>query len=152
MDFEERTRILALDIGSKRTGVAISDPSQSISLPLTNVEATKKGEWVSKVKDLVETSDVEKIVVGIPLDHHGEEGADAQKIREFIALLRERVTQPVIEWDERFTTVQAERTLVDADLSRKRRKQVIDKIAATIILQSYLDSLHFRKALPWDDS
>jgi len=82
----------------------------------------------------------------------GDAGQDAQNIQRYIALLRERTTLPVIEWDERFTTVQAERTLITADVSRAQRKKVIDKVAAAIILQSYLDSLHFQKATPWDET
>jgi putative Holliday junction resolvase len=142
----ESKRILALDIGQKRTGVAVSDESRRLSFPRTHIEANGKKEWLRKILELIESEDPAELVVGLPLDHHGEASEDAKRIREYIALLRERLTLPVIEWDERFTTVQAERTLLEADLSRKKRKQVIDKIAATIILQSYLDSLHFQAA------
>ena len=150
---ETNSRILALDIGLKRTGVAISDENQRISLPLTTLEASKRGEWVNKITKLIKESDgIGQILVGIPLNHHGEEGADAIEIRKFVTLLRERTDLPVIEWDERFTTVQAERSLITADVSRKKRKEVIDKIAASIILQTYLDSLHFQETPAWDDT
>lgn len=141
-----KTRILALDIGSKRTGVAISDETRLIATPLTTVEARQKKDWLEKVSGLVESEEASEIVVGFPLNQHGEEGVDAKKIREYIAVLRERFTLPVIEWDERFTTVQAERALLTFDVSRQKRKQVIDKVAAAIILQSYLDSLRFHDA------
>lgn len=147
-------RILALDIGLKRTGVAISDENLRISLPLKHIEASKKGEWVNQIAKIVEESEgVGQILVGLPLNQFGEEGPDAVKIREYVAVLRERINLPVIEWDERFTTVQAERSLITADVSRRKRKQVIDQIAASIILQSYLDSLHFQQETPaWDDT
>ncbi|MBI4405937.1 MAG: Holliday junction resolvase RuvX [Deltaproteobacteria bacterium] len=146
------SRIMGLDIGLKRTGVAISDENQSISLPRSVIEATDKQTWLSKVRTFVENEDIEKIVVGIPLNQHGEEGTDAQKIRQFIALLQERLNVPVIEWDERFTTAQAERSMIAADLSRAKRKKIVDKVAATILLQSYLDSLRFSEHSPCDES
>lgn len=147
----EKPRILALDIGSKRTGVALSDELRLISSPLTTVEAKNKKEWAQKIIDIVEESEAGSVLVGVPLNQHGEEGADAKKAKEFIALLRERLSVPVIEWDERFTTVQAENLLVTADVSRMKRKQVIDKVAAAIILQSYLDSLRFSSTHSMDD-
>jgi putative Holliday junction resolvase len=140
----ERTKIMALDIGQKRTGIAVSDESLIFSFARGVVEAVDRAQWVSRVARLVEEEEIARIVVGLPLDHHGEEGEDARKIRQYIALLQARVEIPVVEWDERFTTVQAERTLLTADLSRKKRKHVIDKVAAQIILQSYLDSLRFQ--------
>ena len=142
----EKTRILSLDIGTKRTGVAISDELLCISQPLTAIHATNKRDWLQGVVELVEKEEVGQVLVGLPLNQDGEEGQDACRIREYIALLRERLQLPVIEWDERFSTVQAERSLLEADVSRKRRKQVIDKVAAAIILQSYLDSLQFQKS------
>jgi putative holliday junction resolvase len=147
----EKGRIVALDIGSKRTGLAVCDHERRISVPLTKIEATQKKEWIRLVAQIVEEEEPTEILVGLPLNHHGEEGEDARKIREYIALLRERFTLPVIEWDERFTTAQAERTLITADLSRKKRRDVIDKVAASIILQSYLDSLRFQEAPVWED-
>lgn len=139
----ELGRILGLDIGSKRTGVAVSDSYRMIATPLTTVEARKKGEWVTKVIEIIEKEEATAVLAGMPLNQYGEEGKDAQNIRTYIALLRERVSIPVIEWDERFTTVQAERALLSADMSRGKRKDVIDKVAAAIILQSYLDSLRY---------
>jgi putative holliday junction resolvase len=146
------SRILALDVGSKRTGLALSDETQTLGTPYGLIETGDQRELVSKVVKIVKEQEVERVVVGVPLNHHGEEGVDAQKVRVFIALLRERMTEPVIEWDERFTTVQAERSLITADMSRSRRKQVIDKVAASIILQSYLDSLHFQDTSRWEDA
>lgn len=140
----EKRKILALDIGLKRTGVAISDESLTFSFAREVVDSTDKKRWANALAALIEEEEVAKVVVGLPLNHHGEMGPDAQRIRSFILLLTAKVSVPVIEWDERFTTVQAERTLLEADLSRQKRKQVIDKVAAQIILQSYLDSLRFQ--------
>jgi len=147
------SRIMALDIGTKRTGLALTDDRRIFALPHSVIHATQKKDWIEKIAEVMDMENIGEIVVGIPLNQHGEEGQDAKKIREYIALLRERFTQPVIEWDERFTTLQAERTLLEADLSREKRKQVIDKVAASIILQSYLDSLRFQQERSaFDDS
>ncbi|MFM8315630.1 MAG: Holliday junction resolvase RuvX [Deltaproteobacteria bacterium] len=143
--FNDAKRTLGLDIGTKRTGIAIADETLTLASPLTHIEAHSHKDWLNKLLKFLENYDIEKVVVGIPLDHHGEEGEDAERIKKYIALLREKVNYPVIEWDERFTTAQAERTLISADMSRKNRKQVIDKIAASIMLQSYLDRLRFEK-------
>lgn len=137
-------RILALDIGTKRTGVAVSDESGTIAFPVTVVEARNPKDWADKLAKLIsDYENLETVVVGMPLNHQGEAGRDAENIRRYIALLRDRAQVPVVEWDERFTTVQAERTLLEADISRRDRKERIDKIAAAILLQTYLDRLHF---------
>jgi putative Holliday junction resolvase len=137
--------VLALDIGEKRTGVALSDESLTIASPLTVLPVDKKKAWMKEVAKLCEKHFVAQILVGLPLNHHGEEGSDAEKMRSIVAMLRKVVSVPVIEWDERFTTVQAERSLIEADVSRRDRKQIIDKVAASIMLQSYLDSLTFQQ-------
>lgn len=150
-----RTRILSLDIGTKRTGVALSDETRLLASPLTTVEETQIKPWVLKIKALVEENEVAEVVVGLPLNQYGEEGKDALNIRKYIAALQGELTIPVIEWDERFTTVQAERSLIEADFSRKNRKKVIDQIAASIILQGYLDRLRFQNQMEtpeWDEN
>ncbi len=134
-----RGRTLSIDVGSKRTGLAISDEYNLIASPLSVMEATDLKVWKEKILAVIKEEDPARIVIGLPLNGEGEEGRDAANIRRYIALLRESVQIPVIEWDERYTTVEAERVLLQADVSRKRRKQVIDKIAAAIILQSYLE-------------
>jgi putative Holliday junction resolvase len=141
----EKTRILGLDIGSKRTGVSLSDETRLIASPFTTIEETQLKPWVLKVQTLVNQNEVAEVVVGLPLNQYGEEGKDAENIKKYIAALQEVLSIPVIEWDERFSTVQAERTLLEADVSRKSRKKVIDQIAASIILQGYLDSLRFKQ-------
>jgi putative holliday junction resolvase len=145
-----RGRTLSLDIGSKRTGVACSDEYNLIASPLMVVEAVGLTEWIQRIMEVVEMEEPARIVVGLPLDNEGEPGRDAANIRKYIALLRERVQVPVIEWDERYTTVEAERVLLEGNVSRRRRKQVIDKIAAAIILKSYLEHGNHRE-LPDSD-
>ncbi len=135
--------MLGLDVGSVRTGVAVSDAYRLIATPLTTIEEKKKGLWANKVIEIINKEEANQVLVGVPLNQYGEQGKDALKILSYIALLRERVSIPVIEWDERFTTVQAERALISADMSRSKRREVVDKVAAAIILQSYLDSLRF---------
>lgn len=138
-----RPRILCLDIGLKRTGVALSDETRTLASPLVVVDSTDRKRWLSEISALVDSTESGTLLVGIPLNQDGQIGRDAITIRKFIAVLREVVSVPVIEWDERFTTVQAERALIEANYSRKERKGTIDKAAAAIILQSYLDSLTF---------
>jgi putative Holliday junction resolvase len=138
---EDLPRILGLDIGTKRTGVAMSDASRFLSSPYTTIETRDPREWVRQLTEIIQKEEVAEIVVGLPLNQYGEEGTDANRIRSYINLLRSRTDLPVVEWDERYTTVQAERALIHADYSREKRKQVIDRVAATIILQGYLDSL-----------
>lgn len=136
-------RVLALDIGQKRTGVAISDETGIIAMPVSVIESNPISSFGNKIFEIIEEKNISQVVIGLPLNQHGEPGRDARKIQQYISFLKKRTPVPVIEWDERFTTVQAERSLLEADLSRKKRKKVIDKVAATIILQSYLDSLNY---------
>ena len=143
--FDDPKRVLGLDVGTKRTGIAIADETLTLASPLTHIEANSPKDWTSKILSFLGHYSIEKIIVGIPLNQDGEEGSDAERIKKYIALLREKVNFPVIEWDERFTTVQAEKTLIASDMSRKNRKLVIDSLAAAIMLQSYLDYLRFQK-------
>lgn len=145
-------RIMALDIGQKRTGVALSDETRLISSPHCVVNTEPRKEWIKNLTNIISEYEVKEVLVGIPLNQFGEEGEDAQNIRKYVAVLREAISIPVVEWDERFSTVQAERALISADMSRKNRKQVIDKVAAAIILQSYLDSQRFQEKVSWDET
>lgn len=138
-------RILCLDIGLKRTGVAVCDETRTLASPVTVIDSTHRKKWVAEVARLIESTESGMCVVGLPLNQDGEPGRDAEVIRRFIAALRESVSVPVIEWDERFTTVQAEQALIEAQYSWKERKSIIDQAAAAIILQSYLDNLSFNR-------
>lgn len=137
-------RVLALDMGSKRIGVAVSDELGLTAQGLETIQSTNPDKDLKRILKLVEDYSVDEMVVGIPLNMNGTEGPQARKVREFADRIREIVTCPVREWDERLTTVAAERTLLEADVSRSKRRKVIDKLAAVIILQGYLD-MQYRK-------
>jgi putative holliday junction resolvase len=133
------SRTLALDVGDKRIGVAVSDPLGFTAEPLVVITRTPSVKAdLRAVEELLQRYDVSKIVVGMPVMLAGEEGIQAGKVREFVERLSRRLRIPVVTWDERLSTVEAERFLIKAGQSRSKRKQVIDKIAAAVILQSYL--------------
>ncbi len=133
-------RILALDVGEKTVGVAVSDPLRLIAQPITTIRRRGIRSDLRAIVDLVASNDAVEIVVGMPLRLQGDEGPAAQAVLSFIEKLRPVVDIPIVPWDERFSTVQAERALLEANLSRDKRRGVIDRVAAVIILQSYLDS------------
>ncbi|MBI4169573.1 MAG: Holliday junction resolvase RuvX [Acidobacteria bacterium] len=133
-------RTLALDFGDRRIGIALSDPLGLAARPLMTLERTSWGRDLARIGDLIRENDVRRIVVGLPLDMDGEKGGRARLTEAFMRRLRGATGLPVIPWDERLTTVQAERILVSADVGRARRRQVVDQLAAVIILQAYLDS------------
>jgi len=136
-------RILALDYGSKRVGVAISDPSWLIASPLEFIPAEPYKRFLARLRELIAEREVSLIVVGMPRNMDGSYGPAAERVREFVKRLKEELAPPIKTWDERLTTVQAHRALIQADMSRKKRKRHVDKTAAAILLQSYLDSLAF---------
>lgn len=130
-------RIMGLDVGDKTVGVAISDELEIAASPRTVLPRDGR-EWAA-VARMAEEEEVGEIVVGMPISLSGQSGPQAEKVVGFITTLRARVPVPVREWDERLSTAEAERVLLAADASRARRRRVIDKLAATLILQSYLD-------------
>ncbi|MBT8494174.1 MAG: Holliday junction resolvase RuvX [Deltaproteobacteria bacterium] len=134
-------RALGLDVGTKTIGVALSDALGIAAHPLVTLSRSGTAADVAAVSVLVGEHEVEAVVVGLPLELSGKEGPRARRVRVLIEALREHFSGrlEVIEWDERFSTVAVERVLIDADVSRKRRKQVIDKQAAAFILQGWLD-------------
>ncbi len=134
-------RILAIDHGEKRIGVALSDPTATFAQPLVVLERKAKlRQDLRGIAALCREYEVEEIVIGLPLDMNGTVGAKAQEVRGFAERLQETTGLPVVEWDERLSTVAAERALIEAGVRRKKRKQVVDKTAAALILSSYLDS------------
>lgn len=134
-------RIMALDVGDKRIGVAVSDELQLVATPLTTLDRTQSVKAdLRAVEQLVREHEVSKVVVGNPIMLRGTPGVQAEKVKGFAERLARRLRVPVEMQDERMTTLEAERRLIEADVSRADRKQVIDKLAATLILQSYLDA------------
>lgn len=137
-------RIMGLDVGSKTVGVAISDPlgftAQGIEIITINED--KKEYGITRLSELVSEYKVDQFVVGLPKNMNNSEGPRAEASKHFGDLIKERFGLPVDYQDERLTTVQAERMLVEqADISRIKRKKVIDKLAAQLILQNYLDRM-----------
>lgn len=132
-------RVMALDIGEKRIGVAVSDPLGQTALPVGTVERRSREKDLEALIALVRRYQVETLVIGLPCRLNGTLGPAAERVKEFGGLLAERLDLPVHYWDERLTTAAAERVLLAADLSRRRRRRVIDQVAASLILQSYLD-------------
>lgn len=133
-------RIMALDFGEKRIGVAMSDEKEKIAFSKETITRTEESEDLEKIKNLTMGNNVGEIVVGLPLDMDGKEGKSAQNAREFIDKLKRCVQIPVIAFDERLSTSLVERMLIGADVSRKKRKKLSDKLSAQVILQGYLDS------------
>lgn len=133
-------RILALDPGTKRVGVAVSDELKMIAQPLEFIPAEPYAAFLDRLKTILREKAVELILVGMPRNMDGSYGPAALKAREFAAVLKEALTVPIETWDERLTTVQAQRFLIEGGIRRGKRKEKIDKTAAAILLQSYLDS------------
>lgn len=133
-------RIMALDVGDRTIGVAASDELGIAAHPVTVIRRTSLEADLRRVRELVEEYEASEVVVGLPISMAGGEGTQAQKVREFIESLEPAIPVPVVTWDERLTTAQAEKIMIAGDASRARRKQVIDKIAAALILDSYMSA------------
>lgn len=134
-------RIMALDVGSKRIGVALSDPLKITAQGLQTFQRTTLEEDIKGLWKLIDEHEVSQLVVGLPKNMDGTIGFKAEEVQQFVADLTAERKIDVIWIDERLTTVSAERVLLEADVSRAKRKKVIDKMAAVVILQSYLDRL-----------
>lgn len=134
-------RILALDHGTKRIGIAVSDELKLIAQPLEYVAAEPFAGFLARLKALLTEKEVELILVGMPRNMDGSYGPAALKVEEFVAALRAATTVPIKTWDERLTSAQANRFLIEGNVRRNKRKEKVDKTAAALLLQSYLDSL-----------
>ncbi len=139
-NFPTRGRLLGLDYGTKRLGVAVSDDEQHIAGPLETIERRGEQEDTRRLAALVADYQIQGIVVGLPVHMSGQEGGKAREARMFGEWV-ERVTKlPIIYWDERYSSAMAESHLMAAELSSKKRKARLDKVAAQIFLQSFLDA------------
>jgi len=134
-------RILALDHGTKRIGVAVSDELKMIATPLEYILAEPFAGFLARLKEILREKEVEMILIGMPRNMDGSYGPAALKVQEFVAVLKSAVAIPIKTLDERLTTVQAQRFLIQGNVRREKRKEKVDKTAAAILLQSYLDSL-----------
>jgi putative Holliday junction resolvase len=133
-------RVLGLDHGTKRIGVAISDETKMIAQPLEFILAHPLENVLARLREIISEKPVELIVVGMPRNMDGTYGPAAEKVREFVDALKQALPVPIRTWDERLTSAQANRMLIAADVSRSDRKEKVDKTAAAILLQSFLDS------------
>jgi putative Holliday junction resolvase len=138
---DKRHRLMGLDLGEKTIGIALSDTTWQIATPLTVLARTNKKADMAAILKLVEEHHVIGVIIGLPVNMNGTYGPQAVKMQEFAKALIDRSDLMVTLWDERLSTVAVNRTLLEADLSRRRRGQVVDKLAATFILQGALDRL-----------
>jgi len=132
-------RIMGLDVGDKTIGVAISDPLLLTAQGLKTIIRESNKKDIKKIEDIIEEYNINKIVVGLPKNMNNTLGPQGEKVIDFVDKIKKRIDIEIILEDERLTTVTAERILIEGDVSRKNRKKVIDKVAATYILQNYLD-------------
>jgi putative holliday junction resolvase len=135
------TRLIGIDGGTKTLGLALSDVSRTIASPLETIIRTKFKADAARLLELVAQHEISGLVLGWPVNLDGSEGPRAQATRALARNLNALTPLPILLWDERLTTAAAERMLIDADASRKRRAEVVDKLAATLILQGSLDRL-----------
>jgi len=133
-------RILALDHGTKRIGVAVSDELKIIATPLEFVPAEPFAAFLERLKHILQDKEVELVLIGMPRNMDGSYGPAALKVQEFVAVLRAAITVPIQTWDERLTSAQANRFLLQGNVRREERKQKVDKMAAALLLQNWLDS------------
>jgi putative holliday junction resolvase len=134
-------RLLGLDVGTKTIGIAISDPGRTIASPLETIRRGRFAADVERLKALVAERGIGGLVLGLPVNMDGSEGPRCQSVRQFAANLLQRLAIPLAFWDERLSTAAVTRAMLEADLSRARRAEAVDKMAAAYILQGALDAL-----------
>jgi putative holliday junction resolvase len=134
-------RILAIDHGSKRIGIAVSDELKMIAQPLEYIFAEPSDKFMARLNELINDKEVELILIGMPRNMDGSYGPAALKVQDFVEVLKGVVSVPIKTWDERLTSAQANRLLIQGNVRRDKRKEKVDKMAAAILLQSYLDGL-----------
>jgi putative Holliday junction resolvase len=147
-DFRPRQRILGLDVGAKTIGLALSDFTFTIASPIETIRRTKFKGDLEYLKGLIAMREVGALVIGLPVNMDGSEGPRCQSVRQFAANCAVAIDLPMAFWDERLSTAAVTRTLLEADTTRARRKEVVDKMAAAYILQGALDRLRNQSANP----
>jgi putative Holliday junction resolvase len=136
-----RQRILGLDVGSKTIGLALSDPALGLATPLSTIRRAKLAADTRALLGVINEYQVGALVVGLPINMDGSEGPRCQSVRQFVTNIEQAVDLPITLWDERLSTAAVTREMIDADISRRRRSQVVDKLAASYILQGALDRI-----------
>lgn len=139
---DQKKRLMGIDLGEKTIGIAISDPTWCIATPVAVIRRTRRDADLKSVLDYANQYQALGIVVGLPINMNGSAGPQAQKMEAFARSLSDLSQTMVVLWDERLSTAAVNRTLLDADMSRKRRSEVVDKLAAAYILQGALDRLN----------
>ncbi len=137
-------RVMGLDVGERRIGVALSDPTSAIASPLEVVMVTDDEAAYAAIARLTSQHQVDQVVVGMPYSLSGAAGPAAEKVQEFVAELSRRLSVKVVTWDERLSTMAADRSMRETGVSRRKRDSLRDAIAAALILQGYLDSRRVR--------
>ena len=132
-------RILGLDVGDVRIGIAVSDPTALVASAYKTLVRTSKWKDVEEIRSIIEDLKVDRVVVGLPKNMNNTLGPQGKKVQKFVNALKHNYPLDLVYIDERLTKVSAERILIEADVSRKNRKKVVDQVAATYILQQYLD-------------
>ena len=143
-------RVLGLDYGEKRLGFALSDPGEMLATPLTVITCGNEQEALSETARVCKETGAGRLVVGMPINMNGTRGPAAQKVEQFIQKLSGILAIPIETWDERLSTKSATDVLIEAGTSRRRRREVVDKLAAQIFLQNYLDARSFQHEEPTD--
>ncbi|HHW70601.1 MAG TPA: Holliday junction resolvase RuvX [Clostridiales bacterium] len=144
-------RILALDVGDRYVGVAVSDPLGITAQAVKTFERHNQRSDIDELNLLIQKYKPRKVVIGLPKNMNGTVGPQAEKILKFGASIEKHIGIEVVYWDERLTTVSADKAMLEGDLSRKKRKQIVDKIAAVFILQGYLDYENNKKGEKGDN-
>ncbi len=142
--FRERAlgqALIGLDLGTKTIGIAIADPLWTVASPRETIRRTKFGKDAIRLIELIDETRSGGLILGLPLNMDGSEGPRAQSTRTFARNLAQKINIPICFWDERLSTVAVTRTLIEADASRKKRAQVVDMLAASFIMQGFLDRL-----------
>jgi putative Holliday junction resolvase len=133
-------RILGLDYGSKRIGVSVCDELGMTAQGLATITRKNRQQTLEDIAGFIRTYNAEKIVIGYPIRLDGTEGIQCEKINKFASILESTFSLPVIKWDETLSTKEAEEILIRANIARKKRRNIVDKLAASLILQGYLDA------------
>ncbi len=140
-------RLMGLDVGTKRIGVALSDEEGRYAFPLTTLESTTLKQDLQEIAALTQKHGVQKIVIGLPKTLSGERGIQACKAERFAQKVQQYTGLPVETWDERFTTLEAEKVLIQADVRRRKRKKVVDKLAAVLLLETFIRHFENKRSL-----
>lgn len=145
MGDKEPVRIMGLDVGSRTIGVAVSDALGITAQGLKTIRRKSSEEDLKELSRIIDQFEIKKLVVGLPKNMDGSLGKQAEVVFKWIKSIQRKLSLPIVTWDERLSTVGASKILLEADLSRKKRKGVIDKVAAVLILQGYMDQIRNRR-------